>query len=205
MVSRQLAGSTVTRSFYLAGGTGLALHLGHRISVDFDWFSRTNALAVEDRARLIGALRDLDPDLVVLQDEDGTLTAAMQDVAVSFFAYDHDLVEATVVIGDLTVASLADIAAMKLAAIVGRGSKKDFIDLYFLMLRRPLDHWLAAAERKYQGVRDFGALALHALTYFDDADGEPAPRMLSPAPWPDVQTAIRREVRRVGRMRYGLD
>jgi len=194
----------ITQDFYLAGGTGLALHLGHRISVDFDLFSAKNELTPFDRASLLDALRDRSADLTILMDKDGTLSVRWQDVNVTFFCYPYPLLESLTVIGGVPIASPADIAAMKLAAIVGRGSKKDFVDLYFLMQQQPLKHWLDQATDKFREMRDFRALSLHALSYFADADAEPMPEMLHPVEWDKVKEHIQHEVRQLGRRYYRL-
>jgi hypothetical protein len=194
----------VTDAFYLAGGTGLALHLGHRISVDFDWFSESNPLRDADRARVLDSLRGSGHEVAILQDENGTLSVAWQRVVVSFFAYGTPLLERPVVIGGLPVASVSDIAAMKLAAVVGRGAKKDFVDVYFLMQQRPLEHWLDRSSDKFRDVRDFRALAFRALVYFDDADAEKLPMMVEPVDWQRVKDVLRKEVNRVARHYYDL-
>jgi hypothetical protein len=115
-------------SFYLAGGTALALHLGHRESVDFDFFRPESF----DPRQLLEEL-PAPPRVVVLQEARDTLTVDFRGVKTSFFAYRHPLLK-PLEHGPLTVslASIPDIATMKLAAIAGRGSRKDFVDLYFI-------------------------------------------------------------------------
>lgn len=194
----------ITQDFYMAGGTALALHLSHRISVDFDFFSATNRLALSERVHLLDALRDRNPDLTILVDKDGTLTVRWQGVNVSFFEYPYPLLETLITVDGIPVASPADIAAMKLAAILGRGGKKDFIDLYFLMQQQPLQYWLDLAARKFKETRDFRALALRALIYFEDANPEPMPQMIQAVEWDALKEHIRREVRQLGRRYYQL-
>lgn len=192
------------RGFYLAGGTGLALHLGHRVSIDFDWFSADTDLGQPERQAVVGALRRVNEDLEIVTDQDATLTIRWQGVSVSFFTYHYPLLDPVVIIGGLPVASLADIAAMKLAAIVGRGSRKDFVDLYCLMSQQPLDRWLRAAKRKFVHHQDFYAMALHALTYFVDADVEPMPIMRQEINWDSVKEEITAEATRLGRLHFGV-
>ena len=195
----------VTDSFYLAGGTGLALLLGHRISIDFDWFSGSNPLGEADRLRIVEALRTAGHKVSILQDQDGTLLVEWQRVMVSFFNYRPPLLEGPSQIDGLPVAAMSDIAAMKLAAVVGRGARKDFVDIFFLLRQRPLDHWLDRASDKFRDARDFRALALRALLYFDDAEAEEMPAMLQPVDWEHVKSALQDEVSRVARNYYGLD
>lgn len=192
----------VTRDFYLAGGTGLALHLGHRVSVDFDWFSSTNALASADRDALLEKLKAEDADLTVVVSQDRTLTVRWRGVSVSFFSYRYPLLGPIVTIAGLPVAATIDIAAMKLAAIIGRGSKKDFVDLYCLLEERPLGAWLDEASRKFGDHRDFYATALRALAYFADADPEAMPEMRRQVDWETVKARFVAEVRRLGRQHF---
>ena len=205
LVFQSLNLQPITRDFYLAGGTALALHLGHRISVDFDFFSATNKLTLSERVHLLNALRDRNADLTVLVDKDGTLTVRWQGVNVSFFDYPYPLLEALIAVDGIPVASPTDIAAMKLAAILGRGSKKDVIDLYFLMQQQPLQYWLDQAVRKFKETRDFRALALRALIYFEDAEPEPMPQMIRSVEWDALKKHFQQEVRQIGRRYYGLD
>jgi len=173
--------------------------------VDFDWFSASNPLLFADRARIVNALRGIDADATISQDVDGTLSVRCRDVQVSLFAYRYALLEPTAVVHGLPVASKTDIAAMKLAAILGRGGKKDFVDLYCLMRERPLEAWLDDAVAKFTGLRDFRALVLRALVYFSDADAEPMPDMRLPIDWDRVKAELLDKVLRISRRDYGLD
>lgn len=103
----------------------------------------------------------------------------------------------------LPLAGTADIAAMKLSAIIGRGSRKDFIDLDALLTERPLADWMTEAERKFDTVPEFRRMALRALLYFADADAEQAPRMLRPLDWEALKARLRRDVGELGRADLG--
>ena len=179
------------RGFYLAGGTALALRLGHRRSVDFDWFS-TQALG--DALRLARTLQDVAP-LKVESTEQGTLHATVFKVRVSFMEYRYPLLRPTIAWAakEVRLASLEDIACMKLSAVAQRGSRKDFVDLFALERRVPLAHALRSYVKKY-GTHEVGPV-LHGLVYFDDADREPMPRMLRPWAWSDIKLDIQRRVR----------
>lgn len=188
---RRLSPLAVERGFYLAGGTGLALHLGHRRSVDFDWFT---AKALPDPLRLAADLRDEGLLLVVESSERGTLHARVGGVRASFLEYRYRLLRPLVAApGALLLASLEDIACMKLAAIAQRGAKKDFIDLYALGQRFQLEEMVLLYQKKYS-TRDVGHL-LHALSYFDDADREPMPRLLRRWTWPAIRDTVKDCVR----------
>lgn len=206
-VAAWLAFPEIIGPFYLAGGTGLALQLGHRVSVDFDWFSGTNQLQEADRQRLFAGLRAAVPlshDVTVLREEVGTLAVRVGGVDVSFFAYPYPLLEPATMQRGLPLASYADIGAMKLAAIVGRGSRKDFIDVHALMQVQPLDVWLQAATRKFAHVTDFRLSALRALVYFADADAEAPPRTLTPVDWSGVKDELVAAVHAIARRDLGL-
>lgn len=111
-------------------------------------------------------------------------------VRVSFLEYRYPLLRPAVVARDgIRMASLEDIACMKLAAIAQRGAKKDFVDLYALGRRFPLAEMVSLYRKKYS-TRDVGHL-LHALSYFDDADREPMPRLLRRWTWPAIRNAVR--------------
>jgi hypothetical protein len=191
-------GSRITElGFYLGGGTAVALHLGHRRSVDFDWF-RPEPIA--DPLRLAGDLRLGGAPLVTSFTARGTLYGAVHGVRSSFFEYRYKLVAPLVAwpeSGCLLAAPL-DLACMKLSAIVQRGSRKDFVDLYALVTS---GHSLRLILETYQekfGVQEIGHL-LYALSFFDDADAERMPRMIWKVSWPAVKRSIRDWVRQASR------
>jgi len=199
----RLAAVGVTRAFYLAGGTGLALLLAHRRSVDLDLFSRTNQLGFEGRRALRAMLRRL-PGWSVLEAKDGTVHGQVGRVRVSFFWYPEPLVRPLVRQGAVRIASLEDIGLMKIGAIIGRGSRKDFVDLYVICQRRPLSRLLALGRRKFTDAQDFTLQALKALSYFEDAEREPPVDMSHPVAWGRITAFFTREVRQLTRRHLGL-
>lgn len=172
--------------FYLAGGTALALREGHRISLDLDLFSPADRLDGRGRMAAIKAL-EATGDLEVREEGEGTIHARLGETDVSLFHYPYPLIEPTARWRDLNVAGLLDIAAMKLSAALGRGSRKDFIDIYWLAKKLGLPALLRAAERRFPTHRDFPLQACRALVYFDDAEKEPMPRLLAKIEWNDVK------------------
>jgi hypothetical protein len=168
------------RDFYLAGGTGLALQLGHRMSLDLDLFSERPWSA----ASILAALRALGPTVVDLESE-GTLVGSVGSVRVSFFYYPYPLLEPPLQTPlGVPLAGLLDVACMKLIAVSQRGSRKDFVDLYFLGLAGiDLRDALDALPRKMPGVAYNRVHLARSLAYFADAEGEPEPRMLVPFQW----------------------
>jgi hypothetical protein len=187
--------------FYLAGGTGLALHLGHRFSIDLDFFSEEpGAVGPDERAVLRLALDD--PSLTITFDKDATFAANWRGVGLSFFRLDlYPLVKPTFLIEGVRVASLEEIGAMKLAAIIGRGTRKDYVDLYFILQQVPLEDLFKIAAVKYARVRTFAVSATRALAYFEDAQALPMPRMLNPVAWSQMKVFLEKQALEAGRKR----
>jgi predicted nucleotidyltransferase component of viral defense system len=191
--------SSFIRRFYLAGGTGLALHLGHRFSIDLDYFSSNpSAVGAEERVAIRETL--FDPTLEISTDADGTFVALWRGVGTSFFRLDlYPLVTPTYTIGSTPLASLEEIGAMKLAAIIGRGNRKDLVDLYFILQQVTLDTLFETASRKYAQVRTFAISATRALAYFEDAENLPMPQMLDHTPWPKMKRFLENQAIEAGR------
>ncbi len=175
-----LGGSPSLKGLYLAGGTGLALQLGHRVSADLDlfterpwsWEGLSPGLSVCGR-------------LIVDRQEPGTFVGAVSGVRVSVFHYPYVLLEEPVETRfQIPVARLRDIGCMKLVAVAQRGSKKDFIDIYHLgragMTVREL---MTALNQKMPGVEHNPIHILRSLAYFEDAEAEPDPEMLVGYEW----------------------
>jgi hypothetical protein len=171
-------------SFYLAGGTGVALQLGHRRSIDLDLFTERPWSFDRIRPALSLAGR-----IVVDRAEPGTLVGTVGGVRVSLFHYEAPLLEEPISTRfGIPVASLIDLACMKLIAVSQRGSRKDFVDLYYLG-----DHGIAvrdivmALARKYPSTEYNPVHLLRSLAYFEDAEAEPDPVMLVPYSWERVR------------------
>jgi hypothetical protein len=184
---RALAGWT------LAGGTGLALHLGHRVSEDFDFF-RVSGMDADGLLNVLGGIGSLE----TLQRSEGTLTVLVRDTKMSFFQVRDPFLFPTTPHRFFGVADVRDIALMKLAAITNRGSRKDFIDLYFILQRGPdLEDHLGRMADKYGAGRINLLQVVTSLTYFEDAEDEPMPRMLVPFDWEQCKAFFVRECRAV--------
>ncbi len=174
-----------SRPFYLAGGTALALQLGHRKSVDIDFFSETDEVHEHTR-RVISAACAARGGLT-LESADGNFVAAIDDVRVGFFSYGYPLLQPLVQLEQVNLAALLDIGLMKLDALMGRGSRKDFYDLYSLAEKIPLDELLEAGGRKFPGTRDFPLMALESFVLFENADRDVQPELFTDVPWPQVR------------------
>jgi hypothetical protein len=186
-------------SFYLAGGTGLALHLGHRFSVDLDFFSPDEAAVGPDQRDALRMLIN-DPSLAITYDKDGTFGATWQGVGVSFFRLPlYPLVQQPVLLDGVPLATVPEIGAMKLAAIIDRGTRKDMLDLYYLLQVVSLETIFEVAAVKYARVRSFPVSAIRALAYFADAEALPMPRMLDRTPWSKMKKFLERQAMDAGR------
>lgn len=200
-----LEGIPLWSDFYLAGGSGLALQMVHRISVDFDFFSKKNSLSNQEREELIKLLKRYGK-VVIVTNREGTLRVLFNGVGLAFFYYPYLLVKPLIKYENLRIASIMDIGLMKLAAIVSRGSKKDFFDIYFILKDCiPLAELLEFSNKKFPEVRDFSMQALRALTYFTDAEPEPTPKMLKIIDWSEVKRFLIKEIRIVSQKRFGIE
>jgi hypothetical protein len=186
-----LADAGLTESFYLAGGTAAALHLGHRISIDLDFF-RPDPF---DSSQLAARLSDLG-QFRLERLADNTLLGELEGVRTSFFCYHYPLLVEPVSVLGVKVAGIEDIAAMKLDAISRRGTRRDFIDLYFIAQSGlTLSEALQCYQRKYVGLNLNLVHLVKSLTYFADAETDPMPQMLIELSWDDVKRFFERETR----------
>jgi hypothetical protein len=194
-VLRRLGPILTTAGYYLAGGTGLAIQLGHRRSLDLDWFTQK---VLKDPRRLARSLTDEGMSFTTSLVESGTLYGAVSGIRVSFLEYPYPLLQPLIPWPDFgcSLAALPDLAAMKLAAVERRGAKKDFVDIYALGSKHAsLVQMLDAYREKY--AHDDVSNVLFSLTYFDDADPERMPRMLWETDWRTVKKTIQRWVKEV--------
>jgi hypothetical protein len=184
------------QTFYLAGGTALALHLGHRRSRDLDFFREREFLPQDLLTRMRGA-----GELSVLQEAAGTLTVMLDGVPTSFFHYEYPLLRPPVDSPwGIRLAHPDDIAAMKLSALAGRGSRKDFVDLYaYARQVAPLDRAFEQFREKYRGVSVDPYHLLRSLTFFEDAEAEAMPEVLGDISWDGVRAFFRAEAARLYR------
>jgi hypothetical protein len=191
---------------YLAGSAALALYVGHRPVQDLDLMTGTNRLNPPDRRDLLGDLLALDPATEVETARDGYLYVRLAGgVGLRVFYYPYPLIDPFEDLSGLAVVSAVDLGLMKIAAIISRGTRRDFVDLYLLCRELPLGELLARAGDKFGHVRDFPLQALKGLADFSDTEGEPMPRLALPIAWDDVEAWARREVRELGRGLVGLE
>jgi predicted nucleotidyltransferase component of viral defense system len=183
--------------FNLVGGTALALQLGHRISVDLDFFS----------------LHDFDGDVILFELQkifnlNVTMNKANQlmlnveyppksdlVVKLDILKYPYPLISSIINFDDIRLLAIEDIIPMKLSAIANRGAKKDFYDIYFLLKQFSLKEMLSLFSQKFPNISHFHLLK--SLVYFDDADEDANPKLLIQISWGQVKTTIEKEVMKV--------
>lgn len=175
--------SSLFENWILAGGTGLALQLGHRISDDFDFFRTDLPDARELHEKLLSY-----GTYETLQEASHTLTVLFRGTKLSFFRARSPFIFEGIKYRSFRIADIREIALMKLLAICNRGSRKDFIDLYTILRgETTLQEYFRLLPDKYGASRINTYSILKSLTYFEDAEKEPVPRMLVPFKWEECK------------------
>jgi len=179
-------------NFYLSGGTALSLLLGHRESEDLDWFNQQgfDPVKLQPKLEMIGRLSRVEL-------EENTLNAYINGVKIQFLGYPYPLLEPTTKLQNLNISSLIDIACTKLQTIGMRGSKKDFIDLFWLLQQFDLEELLGKLKQKYLGTDYNQPHILKSLVYFANADGQPMPRLHQPASWEEIKQQLINSVKTI--------
>lgn len=179
------------QGFYLAGGTALALQIGHRRSTDLDFYIEEKF----DFKELREELKKNFKKATFIQGREGTLIMKLEGVATSFFYYPYPLISPVVEFEDFpAIASIRDIGAMKMIAIGDRGIKRDFYDIYFLLEKFSLREIFNWVEKKYPEYNIYPAV--RGLTYFKDAE-EKSQRetyLTQHIPWSKVKETLIRKV-----------
>jgi len=152
------------REFFLVGRTALSLQIGHRISIDLDLFSITSF----DEGQLLMYLEDVYKFKLDYQSKN-TLKGQINAIKVDLITHSYPLVSPMIVDEDIRMASTEDIAAMKLNAIAGNGTRlKDFIDIAYLSSSLTLNQMVEAYEQKYSSRNP--VMLIKALDYYNDID-----------------------------------
>lgn len=180
--------------FYLAGGTALALHIGHRTSLDFDFYTERSfepRRVREDFDKIFKKVKEI-------YIADNTLGLEVNKVMFSFFKYSYPVIRPLEKLEGIYIASQEDISAMKLIAISQRGKRRDFIDIYFLIRTFGLKNIIEFTKEKYPMFNIY--VGLQGLVYFQDADNDLEKdrfRMLKNVNWKDVKNYILKEVNKI--------
>ncbi len=174
----------------LVGGTSLALQIGHRNSIDIDLFGKLSIyeIALNEALSNIGKL-------IQLKKSKNINIYSLNNIKLDIVNYPYQWIDRPVKTDTLLLAGLKDITAMKLAAITSRGTKKDFIDIFFLLNIYSLPEMLEFYEKKYHDGSVF--LVLKSLTYFEDADQDETPKMYVAYDWEKTKTKIIKEISKI--------
>ncbi len=157
--------------FYLAGGTGLSLQLGHRISADLDFFSKTEF-------NVDSLINRIQPDKVYFSEKD-TLHCELDGIKITFLYYKQPLIYQCIKWNKINIADWKDIAAEKLKTISQRGSKKDFYDIYaILKLKITIEELCQIFKKRFSSSDINYYHIIRSIVFFEDAENEPMPTLL---------------------------
>ena len=184
---KELQSLPLLQEMRLVGGTALALQLGHRNSVDLDLFGSVPHSSEEIRDAL-----SENHSLTLVKESKNINIYLIDGIKVDVVNYKYSWIDNPIKGEGLTLAGIKDIAAMKIAAIVGRGTKKDFIDLFFLLKQFSLQEILDLYMQKYPDGSIF--IAMKSLSYFEDAESDPMPVMFENVSWESIKQTIRNAI-----------
>jgi hypothetical protein len=188
-----LSRSATLKHCYLAGGTACALQLGHRLSIDFDFFTSRDF----EPKNIAAELADL-ASFKVERVAEGTILGKFLSTNFSLFKYQYPLIFPPLKYHSIEIAEIRDIAAMKLDAIASRGTKRDFIDLYFIChANYQLSELMAVYDKKFKILASNLMHIKKSLVFFDDAEAEAMPVMLKDVDWQDVKKYFETEVKHI--------
>lgn len=185
----------IVKNAYLAGGTALALRLGHRISVDLDFFTQ---LEFDEQvlASDMQQIKEFKADGTAWR----TVWGMVSKTKFSLFYYKYPLIEKTETFEGINLLNLKDIAAMKICAVGDRGTKRDFIDLFFLSKHFTLDQILEFYNQKFSDLEDKKYHLIKSLNYFEDAEIDAMPNMLVDISWDKVKIFFHIESMRLAKL-----
>ena len=176
------------KNYSLAGGTALALQLGHRISIDLDFFTTDTF----DSRELYEFLREhfvVSNCVLATNSLSLYIQSKQAEIKVDIIRHNYPLLRSIQTFENIQILSLEDIAAMKLNAVANRGSKKDFYDIHALLEQFSLKELLSFFEQKYNQINSY--TVVKSLVYFTDANAEPEPISLRKTSWDEIKTDLR--------------
>lgn len=180
---------------YLAGGTGAALQIGHRISIDLDFFIQKEF----DNRTLADKLEQIN-NFKLEKIKWGTVIGKFESISFSIFTYNYPVLFPFKPFCGLNLLDVREIGIMKIEAIATRGIKRDFVDLYFICKKIiELRDILSLYTRKYGKLEGKMIHIIKSLTYFMDAEKEKMPKMFVPVDWEDVKKFFEQEIGKIGR------
>lgn len=175
------------KSLRLAGGTSLALQIGHRTSIDLDLFG----VISKESDEILEIIRPLG-NIITIKNSKNIHIFIINNIKVDIINYAYPWLAPANNADSLRLADMKDICAMKLAAIAGRGTKKDFIDIYFLLQHFTLEEMFRFYSDKYTDGSTF--MIAKSLSYFDDAEEDPEPLMFNQIDWHVIKQEIQKQI-----------
>jgi len=190
-VLRRLQNLPVLKDFYLVGGTALSLKYGHRISIDLDLFSHIGF----DKEEILSALnKEFGEEFVYEHSHiNWGIFCFINDIKVDIIHYDHPIIKDIHTEDGIRMYSDEDIIAMKFNAVLGRGKKKDFWDIYELLHHYSLDEMIGFHRNKFPSQMLLISISA-ALTYFIDAEESEDAVSLKGESWEDIKKYIQYKV-----------
>lgn len=184
---RELQKIEILKELRLVGGTSLALQYGHRKSIDIDLFGSfdTDEFELLEKLRIIGEVK-------TLQKSQNIFVYLLNGVKIDIVRYNFIWLEEALHLNGLKLAGRKDIAAMKFAAITGRGTRKDFVDIWFLLEEYSLKEMVSFYLEKFPDANEF--LLLKSLGYYVDAESEPMPYMIKAVTWDTIKDGISKKL-----------
>lgn len=181
---------------YLAGGTAIALWLGHRISYDLDFFA-LQEFDVEKLTKNLKAIKDFK----LSKSDWQTVMGSFPEVKFSCFYYQYPLVDQPTDFEGIKIAGPKDLLASKIAAVSSRGTKRDFVDIYYILKNDPsvsLSEALKLYDQRFQKLASNKLHIVKSLDYFADADADNDPKMLTDDySWEKIKEFFRQETKKI--------
>ncbi len=193
-----LGDSGILKDAYMAGGTALALGIGHRHSYDFDFFTRKEF----DEKMLVQRIKKLIPGFELEKTDWRTIVGYIEKTRFTLFFYDYPLLFPTQKFLKINIVDPKEVAPMKIAAIADRGKKRDFIDLFFIIKKEKLldlEECLKLYDKKFKLLRQNKVHILKSLSYFEDADQDETPQMIKEVEWQEVKDFFKKELINLGK------
>lgn len=180
---KQLQSIDLFQQLRLVGGTALALQKGHRKSIDLDLFGSIDVDVLE----INNALSQLG-NITQIRNSKNIHIYIINGIKVDIVNYTYPWLNEVLEIDGIRLAGYEDIAAMKLAAISGRGTKKDFVDIYYLLNLMSLSEMVKLYQKKFADGSIF--MVLKSFIYFEDAEKDVMPDMIKELSWLEVKEEI---------------
>jgi len=185
---KELCSMQETEKFALVGGSNLALRFGHRISDDVDFFS----IEKFNERELDSIIKKKFSDVSITNEADQTRQYYINGIKAEFIRFNYPLLSEVENLSGIRMYSLQDTMAAKLNAVVGRGSKKDFYDVYEFLKTRSVGELIDCYEKRFD--QENSVPLIKSLTYFEDAENQEDPKTLNNTKWEEVKREVDKKV-----------